>query len=102
MRRILNIEQDKTGQLNLKELMRKLAKTEIMSVLIEGGSKVAASALKSKIVDKLVFFYAPKIVGSEGISMIGELGIPKIKKSIEVKNIRTKKIKDEIMVEGYL
>ena len=100
--KILYIKQDKNGQLNLNELMRKLGKAEIMSVLIEGGSKVAASALKSKIVDKLVFFYAPKIVGSDGISMIGELGIPTIKKSIEIKDIRTKKIKDEIVVEGYL
>ena len=46
---ILNIKLDKDGRLNLKELVRKLGKHEIMSVLIEGGSKVAASALKSKM-----------------------------------------------------
>ncbi len=99
---ILNIKQDKNGRLNLKELARKLGKYKIMSVLIEGGSKVAASALKSGIVDKVVFFYAPKIVGAEGISMIGELDIPAIKKSIEIKNTKVKKINDELMVEGYL
>ena len=68
--------------------MTKLGKLEIMSLLIEGGSKVAASALKSGIVDKVVFFYSPKIVGSEGISMIGELGISTIKKSLEIKNTK--------------
>jgi len=82
--------------------MTKLGKLEIMSVLIEGGSKVAASALKSGIVDKVVFFYSPKIVGSEGISMIGELGISTIKKSLEIKNTKIKRINDEIMIEGYL
>ena len=89
--------------------MRKLAKTEIMSVLIEGGSKVAASALKSKIVDKVVFFYTPKIVGSEGISMIGELGIPTIKESIEVKKTKTEfsekeeeQIKEKLKSLGYI
>ncbi len=99
---ILYIKNDRRRQLNLRELMRRLGKSEIMSVLIEGGSKVAASALKSKVVDKVVFFYAPKIVGSEGISMIGDLAIPSIKKSIQIKNVRTKKIDDEIMIEGYL
>lgn len=99
---ILNIKEDKNGLLNFKELSRKLGKLEIMSVLIEGGSKVAASALKSGIVDKVVFFYAPKIVGSEGISMIGELGISTIKKSISIKDIKVTKIKDEVMIEGYL
>ena len=99
---ILHIKEDKSGRLNLKELSRKLGKHEIVSVLIEGGSKVAASALKSGIVDKVVFFYSPKIVGSEGISMIGELGISTIKKSLEIKNTKIKRINDEIMIEGYL
>lgn len=99
---VLHIKEDRNGLLNLKELARKLGKLEIMSVLIEGGSKVAASALKSGIVDKVVFFYSPKIVGSEGISMIGELGIPTIKKSLTIKNMKVTKIKDEVMIEGYL
>jgi len=99
---ILHIKEDKSGRLNLRELVRKLGKQEIMSVLIEGGSKVAASALKSGIVDKVVFFYSPKIVGSEGISMIGELGISTIKKSLQIKNTKIRKIKDEVMIEGYL
>ena len=100
--RILHIKKDKNGNLNLKEVTKHLGKHGITSVLIEGGSKVAASALKNKIVDKVVFFYAPKIVGSEGISMIGELGISTIKKSLEIKEIKIKKIKDELMIEGYL
>jgi diaminohydroxyphosphoribosylaminopyrimidine deaminase/5-amino-6-(5-phosphoribosylamino)uracil reductase len=99
---ILHIKKDKSGQINLKELLKRLGKQGITSILIEGGSKVAASALKSNIVDKVVFFYAPKIVGSEGISMIGELGISTIKKSLEIKDIKIKKIKDELMIEGYL
>ena len=99
---ILHIKKDKDGRLNLKELVKHLGKIEITSVLIEGGSEAAASALKNGIVDKVVFFYAPKIVGSEGVSMIGELGIPTIKKSLEIKDIKIKKLKDELMVEGYL
>lgn len=99
---ILKIKKDRNGHLNMKELMRKLGKKEIMSLLIEGGSKVAASALKSGIVDKIVFFYSPKIIGSEGISMIGDLGVSSIKKSYKIKNIKVTKLKNEIMVEGYL
>jgi len=99
---ILHIKKDKDGRLNLKELVKHLGKIEITSVLIEGGSEAAASALKNGIVDKVVFFYAPKIVGSEGVSMIGELGIPTIGKSLEIKGIKITKLKDELMVEGYL
>ena len=43
--------------------------------MIEGGAAVAASALKAKIVDKIIFFYAPKIIGGDGRAMIAPLKI---------------------------
>ena len=54
-------------------LLRKLAASGIVSVMIEGGAAVAASALKDKIVDKIIFFYAPKIIGGDGRAMIGSV-----------------------------
>ena len=37
-----------------------------MSVLVGGGAKVAASALGAHAVDKILFFYAPIILGGDG------------------------------------
>ena len=56
-------------------LLRKLAALGIVSVMIEGGAAVAASALKAKIVDKIIFFYAPKFIGGDGRAMIAPLKI---------------------------
>jgi len=47
--------------LDLKFLMKKLAKRGVTSILIEGGGKVNASALEMGLVDKVLFFIAPKI-----------------------------------------
>ncbi len=99
---VLRVGKDDEGLIDLKELSSVLYKNGITSVLIEGGSKVAASAIKSGIVDKIVFFYAPKIVGGAGLSMIDNLGISTIKDSFEIKQIKLKKYKDEFMIEGYL
>ena len=46
-------------------LLKKLAKIGIVSVLIEGGATTAAGALKEKVVDKMLLFYAPKLLGGD-------------------------------------
>jgi len=50
-------------KLDLKWLMEELAKRHIMSVMIEGGSSLNSYALWSGIVDKILIFIAPKIIG---------------------------------------
>jgi diaminohydroxyphosphoribosylaminopyrimidine deaminase/5-amino-6-(5-phosphoribosylamino)uracil reductase len=100
--RVLVINGDDKGHVDLKSLVKKLGGMEIISILIEGGSEVAASALKNGIVDKIIFFYAPKIIGADGISMIGPLGISKVSEALTLGNIELKKIGEEFVVEGNL
>lgn len=99
---IIEVGRDRDGLLDLKKLMPVLGAREITSLLIEGGSKVAAQALKSGIVDKIVFFYAPKIIGGDGLSMIGKLGISSVKDSLEIGRIKTKRFNGELMIEAYI
>jgi diaminohydroxyphosphoribosylaminopyrimidine deaminase / 5-amino-6-(5-phosphoribosylamino)uracil reductase len=100
--RVLFVDQEKNGHVDVLNLVRKLSDMEITSVLIEGGSETVASFLKSGIVDKVVFFYAPKIIGSEGISMVGKLNISEVKNALLIKKIRVKTIGEEFIVEGYV
>ena len=81
--------------------MEELGKREITSVMIEGGTEVNSSAIKAGIVDKIVIFAAPKIIGS-GKGAIGNLGITKINKAINLKNTKTGKVGNDLMIEGYL
>ncbi len=91
----------KAGMVDLKELMKELGKNQITSVMIEGGSHLNASAIKEKIVDKILIFTAPKIIGN-GLGAISNLGIKKIDKAIKLKSVSTKKIGKDLLVEGYL
>jgi diaminohydroxyphosphoribosylaminopyrimidine deaminase/5-amino-6-(5-phosphoribosylamino)uracil reductase len=92
----------KDGLLDLREVARELGKMEITSLLIEGGSATAALALKSGIVDKVVFFYAPRVLGAEGLSMIGKLGISRVSDSLNVEKVKITKLGNEFMAEGYV
>ncbi|MGC8863802.1 MAG: bifunctional diaminohydroxyphosphoribosylaminopyrimidine deaminase/5-amino-6-(5-phosphoribosylamino)uracil reductase RibD, partial [Armatimonadota bacterium] len=51
------------GRVWMADLMRRLAEMGCLSVLIEGGGELAASALEDRVVDKVIYFYAPKIIG---------------------------------------
>jgi diaminohydroxyphosphoribosylaminopyrimidine deaminase/5-amino-6-(5-phosphoribosylamino)uracil reductase len=79
----------KEGRVNLRSLMRTLGKREITSVLIEGGTQISTSAFNEGIVDKIIFFYAPKI-------------LEKISRARKVYDLTVKKCGDDILVEGYL
>ena len=90
------------GEISWMALLRKLADSEIVSVMIEGGATVAASALKAKIVDKVIFFYAPKILGGDGRVMIDGLGIRRVDRSLRVRHLSFRKSGTDLMASGYL
>ena len=64
---------------DVKWVLREMEKLGIKSLLVEGGSRVHSSFLKSKCVDELALFLAPKIIGGqEAISWCGDLGVKKV------------------------
>lgn len=89
------------GLVDLQDLVKQLGKHEITSVMIEGGSELNSSAIKAGIVDKILIFAAPKIIGN-GLGAIGSLGISKIDKAINLKNPVTRKIGKDLLIEGYI
>jgi diaminohydroxyphosphoribosylaminopyrimidine deaminase / 5-amino-6-(5-phosphoribosylamino)uracil reductase len=89
--------------IDLNDLMVRLGQMRITSLLIEGGSRVAASALKAGIVDKICFFYAPKILGgNDGVPMFSGPGPDLMRQSIVVKNISVRRFDEDVMIEGYI
>ena len=88
--------------ISLAAVLQKIAAQGILSVMIEGGSVTAGHALAEKVVDKIAFFYAPKIVGGDGLSVVSPLGVKNMKQSIPIENIEVERIGNDILVTGYL
>jgi diaminohydroxyphosphoribosylaminopyrimidine deaminase/5-amino-6-(5-phosphoribosylamino)uracil reductase len=88
-------------RLDFTQVMEDLGRMEITSLLIEGGSEVHASALKKGIVDRVIFFVAPKIMGGgSSKNAIGNLGVDRIKDLVQLENIKIEQIGDDVMVQG--
>ena len=93
----------KGGRISMTNLMEQLGAMGITSLLIEGGGRVIASALRSGIVDKVAFFFAPKILGGDdGIAICRGKGPVAMKDSIAVKDISVRRFGDDVMIEGYI
>jgi diaminohydroxyphosphoribosylaminopyrimidine deaminase/5-amino-6-(5-phosphoribosylamino)uracil reductase len=84
-------------------IIEKLNSLSIRRVLIEGGSEVIASALFSKTVDDVYFFIAPKIVGGKNaVPVVGGTGVKKILNSLNVKNMKVRKMGQDLLITGML
>jgi len=88
-------------KIDLKSLMKELHNREIDSVLIEGGPTLAGNAIKNNIVDKAMVFIAPKLVGGSAISALEGEGAKQMQDVKVLKDIMTKRFKDDVLIEGY-
>lgn len=90
-------------RVDLKWLMKKLGGIGITSVLIEGGSSLNSHALEYGIVDKVMFFIAPKIIGGrESYPAVGGKTFKKLSDAYRIKDIKINRIGGDILIEGYL
>lgn len=94
------IKENSDRSLNLNDLLKQTDNFGFKSILLEGGSQLATFFLKKKLVDKIILFITPQIIG-EGIPAIGELKIKTIAGSLKFKNYEYKKIGTDLMFVGY-
>jgi diaminohydroxyphosphoribosylaminopyrimidine deaminase/5-amino-6-(5-phosphoribosylamino)uracil reductase len=83
-------------------VLKRLAKIGVLSVLIEGGGSTAGRALAERAVDKVLFFYAPKIIGAGGKRMIGDLEIRRMRQCKRIRDMTIEKFGEDLLVSGYL
>ncbi len=87
--------EEEDGEINLKMLMNKLGELEIDSIIIEGGGTLNYSAIKAKIVNEVMIYMAPKILGGKDAPTAVEGG------GFETPDLAAKfKLKDTELIDG--
>ncbi len=67
----------------LEDILKQLCSEGVNSLLVEGGQNVATQFLQKNLVDELVWIRNKKIIGSDGISAIGEMNFTKISEVLD-------------------
>ena len=94
---------EETGQINLKDTLKKLARMEITNILVEGGGTLIGALFDEGLVDKILFFISPKIIGGkEAISSVMGKGVGRIEHAIKLKEVNLKRIGGDFLVSAYV
>ncbi len=94
---------EKNKKLDLREAIKKLYSIGITSLLIEGGGELSASMLELGIVDKVYMIIAPFFLGGRTtVTSVEGTGIASVKQAIRIKEIKTSRLGEDILVEGYV
>jgi len=104
--KVIRIGQNEKGSLDILQMVKELYKLKVMSVYVEGGRRLAGSFIKENLVDQVIAFVAPRIIGSAGnsrsaiCSLSDEDGMDKV---LDLKNLQIEVInQQEVMIRGFL
>jgi len=93
----------KKGRVDLRTFLSKLADMEMMSLLVEGGSQVNGSFLDEGLIDKILFFLSPKLMGDrEALGIFGGSGKATLKETIPLNDLSVRRVREDILIEGYV
>jgi diaminohydroxyphosphoribosylaminopyrimidine deaminase/5-amino-6-(5-phosphoribosylamino)uracil reductase len=92
----------KDGIIDLKALLEKLGQRQITSILVEGGGILIGSLFDQHLVDKVIAFIAPIIIGGEAKSAVAGYGIDKLRDAQRLDHLKVTPIGRDVMISGYV
>ena len=96
---VIRVRNGSSG-LDLRDLLTKLCKMGVMTLLVEGGSGTLTSFLKQRQADKIIICIAPIIIGN-GVNSVGDLGVKKLGQSIRLEKVTSDSSGPDLIVNGY-
>ncbi len=88
---------------DLPMLMQKLGEQEICSLLVEGGGSVNFSLLQAGLVDKVLAFVAPKIIGGRAaITPVEGAGFAHLSEAVQLRGLQAQMIGPDVLLSGYV
>jgi diaminohydroxyphosphoribosylaminopyrimidine deaminase/5-amino-6-(5-phosphoribosylamino)uracil reductase len=91
------------GRVSLRALLAELGRRRMSNVLLEGGGELAAAALAGGLVDKLLVFVAPKVLGGrDAPTPAGGEGVATVAQAIRAREWASRRVGDDILIEAWL
>ena len=87
--------------LDLAFVLDELGRRGIRGVLVEGGAKTATRFVEQGLADKLTLFYAPKLLGAEGVPVVGALGVTRMAEALKFSVSGVEAVGEDVAVTLY-
>jgi diaminohydroxyphosphoribosylaminopyrimidine deaminase/5-amino-6-(5-phosphoribosylamino)uracil reductase len=93
----------KEGRVDLAWCFSRLGEMGVTSLMVEGGSRVSGALLDGRLFDKLLLFLSPRLLGdARSVAIFGGKGFEDLRDALTLPKVRTRKIGEDILVEGYV
>jgi diaminohydroxyphosphoribosylaminopyrimidine deaminase/5-amino-6-(5-phosphoribosylamino)uracil reductase len=100
--KVLVIEGD-GPRVPLAPLMEQLGAMQVTSILLEGGGELHGAALRAGLVDKVLYFIAPKLLGGRTAPpAIGGEGVARLVEAVTLERMQVERLDDDLLIEGYV
>lgn len=91
------------GLVDVEELLKILGERGIVTILVEGGASVLGSLFDRHLVDKVLAFISPIIIGGERArTAVAGYGVNNVAESLHLSSISTENIGDNVLVSAYV
>ena len=90
----------RNGHVDLREVLRELGRREILSVIVEAGSALNGAMLEQDLVDKMILFYAPRVLGETTVP-VAQHRARAGRDSHTLANLTLHRFGPDFAVEGY-
>lgn len=98
---VIVVDKDEKDKVDIEKLLDILGQQNICSILVEGGATLSGSFVAKKLVDKVYFFIAPKIIGGkEAKTPVAGTGILNLQEALALKDIQIEKLEEDVLIIG--
>ncbi len=96
---VLKVPADTHDDVDLRQLLKILGERNVSSILVEGGAETITSFLRLGLVDRLVVFTAPRIMG-RGVEAVGELDIKDVAGALKLTFEKVYRSAEDVVIEA--
>lgn len=103
---VIVVDKDENDKVDIEKLLdilgqQNIVQQNICSILVEGGATLSGSFVAKKLVDKVYFFIAPKIIGGkEAKTPVAGTGILNLQEALALKDIQIEKLEEDVLIIG--
>jgi len=94
---VIEVAPDADGNLDLEVGAGALGDRGLTRVLVEGGGRLAAGLLRAGLVDRLVWFRAPRLIGGDGLPATEAFGVDRLDQAPAFRRIAVVEVGDDVM-----
>lgn len=94
---VIEVEPDAAGFPDLVQAFAALSERGLTRILVEGGGKLAASLIRADLVDRMIWFRAPSVIGGDGLAAVAGFGIDTVAEAPRWRRVRADILGDDLL-----